>query len=152
MHTDWDSYTPGNVKHLALPRVIWTCARKWKIEDLEDGQQRWEERRPVQLESRKDHCSLPAVTYGATCYSWKNIRAGRGKKWTYVRKFYLIHTNIVNLPQFTLSRIFSIVIDALKKVDPGRRCFRMIGGVLVERTVKDVLPALQHNSEQVSSS
>ena len=25
----------------------------------------------------------------------------------------------------------------------------MVGGVLVERTVKDVLPALEHNNEQV---
>jgi hypothetical protein len=40
-------------------------------------------------------------------------------------------------------------MDALKKVDSGRRCFRMVGGVLVERTVKDVLPALQYNSDQV---
>lgn len=40
-------------------------------------------------------------------------------------------------------------MDALKKVDSERRCFRMVGGVLVERTVKDVLPALQYNSEQV---
>lgn len=28
----------------------------------------------------------------------------------------------------------------------------MIGGVLVERTVKDVLPALENNKEQVGSS
>ena len=48
----------------------------------------------------------------------------------------------------TLS-ICSIVIEALKGVEPDRRCFRMIGGVLVERTVKDVLPALENNKEQV---
>ncbi len=42
-------------------------------------------------------------------------------------------------------------MTALKKVDQDRRCFRMVGGVLVERTVKDVLPALQYNSEQVAS-
>ncbi|KAL8845968.1 MAG: hypothetical protein Q9221_008913 [Calogaya cf. arnoldii] len=31
---------------------------------------------------------------------------------------------------------------------PGeRKCFRMINGVLVERTVEDVLPALQINSD-----
>ena len=47
------------------------------------------------------------------------------------------------------SSMHSIVMDALKKVDPDRKCFRTIGGVLVERTVKEVLPALQHNSDQV---
>ena len=41
------------------------------------------------------------------------------------------------------------MIEALKGVEPDRRCFRMIGGVLVERTVKDVLPALENNKEQV---
>lgn len=46
----------------------------------------------------------------------------------------------------------STVMDALRKVDPDRRCFRMVGGVLVERTVKDVLPALQYNSDQVLKS
>ena len=49
----------------------------------------------------------------------------------------------------SMENIHRIVIEALKKVDPGRKCFRMIGGVLVERTVKDVLLALQHNTEQV---
>ncbi|EDO28349.1 predicted protein, partial [Nematostella vectensis] len=39
----------------------------------------------------------------------------------------------------------SIVIEALKEVDASRKCFRMIGGVLVERTVGDVLPALDNN-------
>ena len=43
----------------------------------------------------------------------------------------------------------SLVIETLKEVDPERRCFRMVGGVLVERTVKEVLPALQNNHEQV---
>lgn len=46
----------------------------------------------------------------------------------------------------------STVMDALKKVDPDRRCFRMVGGVLVERTVKDVVPALKYNSDQVRRS
>ena len=41
------------------------------------------------------------------------------------------------------------MIGVLKDVDPGKKCFRLVGGVLVERTVSDVLPALQHNNNQV---
>lgn len=44
----------------------------------------------------------------------------------------------------------SLVIDTLRGVDPTRKCFRLIGGVLVERTVKEVLPALETNKEQIS--
>jgi len=42
-----------------------------------------------------------------------------------------------------------LVIETLKEVDEKRRCFRMVGGVLVERTVKDVLPALVNNKDQM---
>ncbi|XP_064651469.1 prefoldin subunit 2-like [Lineus longissimus] len=42
-----------------------------------------------------------------------------------------------------------LVVAALKHVDPERKCFRMVGGVLVERTVKDVLPALENNKDQL---
>lgn len=44
----------------------------------------------------------------------------------------------------------SLVIETLKDVDPTRKCFRLVGGVLVERTVKEVLPALESNKEQVT--
>uniref|UniRef100_A0A8C6UN94 Prefoldin subunit 2 n=1 Tax=Neogobius melanostomus TaxID=47308 RepID=A0A8C6UN94_9GOBI len=44
----------------------------------------------------------------------------------------------------------SLVIDTLKDVDPSRKCFRLVGGVLVERTVKEVLPALESNKEQIT--
>uniref|UniRef100_H3AH57 Prefoldin subunit 2 n=1 Tax=Latimeria chalumnae TaxID=7897 RepID=H3AH57_LATCH len=43
----------------------------------------------------------------------------------------------------------SLVIDTLKEVDPNRKCYRMVGGILVERTVKEVLPALENNKEQL---
>merc|ERR1719188_2308369 len=42
-----------------------------------------------------------------------------------------------------------IVIETLEGVDGDRKCFRMVGGVLVERTVKDVLPALVSNRDKM---
>ncbi|XP_072166197.1 prefoldin subunit 2-like [Diadema setosum] len=42
-----------------------------------------------------------------------------------------------------------LVLETLKEVDGERKCFRLVGGVLVERTVKDVIPALTHNKEQI---
>jgi len=39
----------------------------------------------------------------------------------------------------------------MKTLDPQRKCFRLIGGVLVERTVEQVLPALEKNHDNVFS-
>lgn len=44
-----------------------------------------------------------------------------------------------------------IVIDTLKTVDPKRKCYRLIGGILCERTVEEVVPCLVTNEKQVSS-
>lgn len=55
-------------------------------------------------------------------------------------------TSCVILWSFCIRRL---VIDTLKDVDASRKCFRLVGGVLVERTVKEVLPALESNKEQV---
>lgn len=41
------------------------------------------------------------------------------------------------------------MIETLKDVDGAKKCFRMIGGVLVERTVADVLPELESNRERL---
>jgi len=40
-----------------------------------------------------------------------------------------------------------LVLETLEPLSADRKCFRMINGVLVERTVKDVVPALKTNSE-----
>ena len=37
----------------------------------------------------------------------------------------------------------------MKDLDGDRKCFRMVGGVLCERTVKEVLPILKTNVEQL---
>lgn len=43
--------------------------------------------------------------------------------------------------------LYRLVLETLTPLSDERKCFRMINGVLVERTVKDVVPALQTNSD-----
>lgn len=40
-----------------------------------------------------------------------------------------------------------LVTETLKPLPQDRKCFRLINGVLVERTIEDVLPALNTNSD-----
>ena len=40
-----------------------------------------------------------------------------------------------------------LVLETLTPLSGDRKCFRMINGVLVERTVGDILPALQTNAD-----
>ncbi|CAH2228371.1 jg26003, partial [Pararge aegeria aegeria] len=42
-----------------------------------------------------------------------------------------------------------IVIETLRGVELARKCFRMVGGVLVERTVAEVLPELEGNRDRL---
>jgi hypothetical protein len=43
-----------------------------------------------------------------------------------------------------------LVLETLTPLPTTRKCFRMINGVLVERTVGDVLPQLQSNSDNMN--
>lgn len=43
--------------------------------------------------------------------------------------------------------ILRAVLETLEPLAGDRKCFRMINGVLVEMTVKDVLPPLKTNTE-----
>ncbi|KAI9784162.1 MAG: hypothetical protein M1839_002667 [Geoglossum umbratile] len=40
-----------------------------------------------------------------------------------------------------------LVLETLEPLQKDRKCFRMINGILVERTVADVVPALKTNFE-----
>jgi prefoldin subunit 2 len=45
-----------------------------------------------------------------------------------------------------------LVLTTLSTInDKHRRCYRMIGGVLIEHTVGEVVPALQSNREQINN-
>ena len=41
----------------------------------------------------------------------------------------------------------ALVLETLSPLDAERRCFRLVGGVLVERTVGEVVPAVTRNRE-----
>ncbi|KAI9324489.1 Prefoldin subunit-domain-containing protein [Zopfochytrium polystomum] len=42
-----------------------------------------------------------------------------------------------------------LVVDTMKPLAGTRKCFRLVGGVLVERTVADVLPSLEANMANI---
>merc|ERR1712216_801170 len=42
-----------------------------------------------------------------------------------------------------------LVIDALKPLDGNRKCFRMVGDVVVERTISEVFPAVVKNRDAI---
>jgi hypothetical protein len=54
-----------------------------------------------------------------------------------------------NQPALTLAlaHLFRLVLETLTPLPGDRKCFRMINGVLTERTVSDILPALQTNAD-----
>ena len=51
------------------------------------------------------------------------------------------------LPKNTSDYCYRLVLETLDPLPGDRKCFRMVNGILVERTVKDVIPALQTNSD-----
>jgi hypothetical protein len=46
--------------------------------------------------------------------------------------------------------LWRLVINAIQPLNKDRKCYRLVGGVLVERTVGEVLPAVQKNRDNVT--
>eukprot|EP00056_Hartaetosiga_gracilis_P014430 m.240544 g.240544 ORF g.240544 m.240544 type:complete len:119 (-) comp15393_c0_seq1:95-451(-) len=42
-----------------------------------------------------------------------------------------------------------IVVETLSKTPKDRKCFRLVGDVLMERTVAEILPAVEQNKAQI---
>lgn len=43
----------------------------------------------------------------------------------------------------------NMVVTTLEPLEPSRKCYRLVGSVLVERTVKEVLPAVSANRDNL---
>jgi prefoldin subunit 2 len=43
----------------------------------------------------------------------------------------------------------SLVLETLRPLDAERRCFRLVGGVLVQRSVAEAMPAVARNMESL---
>lgn len=44
----------------------------------------------------------------------------------------------------------TLVLNTMKPLAPERKCFRLVGGVLVERQVQDVLPQVSANLDGIN--
>eukprot|EP00695_Tsukubamonas_globosa_P003025 TRINITY_DN436_c0_g1_i1.p2 TRINITY_DN436_c0_g1~~TRINITY_DN436_c0_g1_i1.p2 ORF type:complete len:132 (-),score=64.20 TRINITY_DN436_c0_g1_i1:54-404(-) len=44
----------------------------------------------------------------------------------------------------------NLVIETITPLEPARTCYRLVGGTLVQRTVGEVLPAVQKNRDNLS--
>ena len=60
----------------------------------------------------------------------------------------LINT-LTPTPMNISTNLHRLVIKALEPMDDDRKCFRLIGGVLVERTKKEVYPAVVENLQYI---
>lgn len=106
-------------------------------------------------------CGRNSAAWLQRLQSWRWILMNTGTLWIALLctapPFWTALARLQSLLEFQLTScvilwsfcIHRLVIDTLKDVDASRKCFRLVGGVLVERTVKEVLPALESNKEQV---
>lgn len=98
----------------------------------------------IRIETLTNACIHSITSTRMNCSSWHK----RSASWNPRSKNTSKHRRVVMQPILfirLICHLSRLVIDSISPLEPDRKCFRMVGGVLVERTVKEVLPALQTN-------
>jgi chaperonin cofactor prefoldin len=75
------------------------------------------------------------------------------QSWSKVRSFVRCSLRALSIQHLhsTDHHEHELVLSAMVALEPTRKCFRLVGGVLVERTVAEVHPAVTSNKEKIKS-
>lgn len=73
-------------------------------------------------------------------HDWKRLQGLRQEQRDVVKRLNLLENDLNET---------KLVTDALRQVDPERKCYRSQGEILVEQKVKDVIPVLEKSKEQL---
>ena len=99
-------------------------------------------------ESRNEHRCVICIWEGTRWTRWRLVRLHFSRFRTRMS-----HTIFVVLTHFPTMDLYTrrLVEETLTPLDSHRRAFRLVGGVLVERTVGEVLPNVAQNRSNVSA-
>lgn len=73
---------------------------------------------------------------------WRKLNALRQEQRDIVSRLNLLESDLTET---------KLVAEALQQIDPERKCYRSQGGILIEKKVKDVIPALEKSKEQLET-
>lgn len=84
----------------------------------------------------------------------KTITQAENQKYQAMKnEFSVLFKNVLNLKEEKKENMqtgfyASLVLETLEKLDGKRKCWRSIGGVLVERTAEEIITALKHRNDK----
>lgn len=73
---------------------------------------------------------------------WRKLNALRQEQRNTVDRLNLLESDLTET---------KLVAEALRQIDPERKCYRSQGGILIEKKVKDVIPALEESKDQLET-